>query len=251
MFHTHTRVTGAGQEDVTMKNTKRIFFDSGRVLVYPASGEWMFPVVYKEYCQKNKLKEKTLHLRLNYKRAMNFLHRMKSVTDENQEYTLFQQFYRKVFHGIKGKDNQTLIDACANGKVFDYDKYRFFDDVKPSIERLAGTYKLGLISDAWPSLANVFKKQNLFDYFNPFIISSMYGHTKEGYELFRIALKSIDEKPEECLFIDDAYGNCRRARETGMAVLRLERNKKQKRKSAIPVVRSIPEVEKFLEAMLG
>jgi len=51
------------------ENVKRIFFDSGMVLVYPRSGEWFYPTQYKEYCKKHLLPEKSIHQNLNFKKA--------------------------------------------------------------------------------------------------------------------------------------------------------------------------------------
>ena len=132
--------------------------------------------------------------------------------DENEEYNAFLEFYMILFHNIKGKDNNILIELCANASVKDYSKYSFYDDVKESITKLNLKYELGIISDAWPSLKSVYKVNKMLQYFEPFIISSIYGCIKQGYDLFRFALANAAQKPDECLFVDDSYANCKRAK---------------------------------------
>ena len=97
--------------------------------------------------------------------------------------------------------------------------------MEESIRRLKFKYDLGIISDAWPSLMSVYANKKMLSHFKPFIISSMYGCTKAGFDLFRFALANVAEHAEECLFVDDSYGNCKRARKLGMQVLILNRSR--------------------------
>jgi putative hydrolase of the HAD superfamily len=228
------------------ENVKRIFFDSGMVLVYPRSGEWFYPIQYKEYCKTHSLPEKNIHQYLNFQKAYISLSNKKNIKDENEEYSAFLEFYSILFNNIKGKDNSELIELCAAASVKDYTKYSFYDDVEESIKKLNCKYELGIISDAWPSLISAYRVSNMLKYFEPFVISSIYGCTKQGYDLFKFALANAAQQPEECLFIDDVYANCKRARKMGMQVLVLNRNKYHKQKSDILHVNNMKEVENIL-----
>jgi putative hydrolase of the HAD superfamily len=228
------------------EDIKRIFFDSGMVLIYPKSGEWFFPIQYKEYCKMKSLPEKSVYQYLNFRIAYNQLSSIKYIKDEDQEFEAFSRFYKNVFKNIKGKDNSELIELCTFASVKDYAKYSFYDDVEESIKKLNCKYELGIISDAWPSLKSAYRKNRMEKYFEPFIISSMYGCTKQGYDLFKFALANVAQKPEECLFIDDSHDNCKRAKRMGMQVLVLNRNKYHKQKKDIWHVNNMKEVENLL-----
>ncbi len=130
--------------------------------------------------------------------------------------------------------------------VYDNAKYCFYDDVKDSIMKLNCKYELGIISDAWPSLRNVYMSNGMTRYFEPFIISSIYGCTKQGLDLFKFGLANVAQKAEECLFVDDSYGNCKRAKKLGMQVIVLNRNKYHKQKTDIGIVHSMKELESIL-----
>ncbi|MBL8027161.1 MAG: HAD family hydrolase [Fibrobacteres bacterium] len=230
-----------------MPTIKRIFFDSGKVLVYPKSGEWMFPNKYKELCKNNNLPEKTASLERNFEVAMQNLAQHKFVLNELEEYSVFKKFYETVFKNEPYKNNETFIDSVTKAKVSDYDKYRFFDDVKPSIQRLKNKYNLGLITDAWPSIITLYKKAEMFNFFDPFVVSSIYGTTKEEKKLFKIALDKIPESPNECLFVDDSLVNCRIAKEFNMHAIALIRNNCSKTNLEMDFVTTLTDLEKYLQ----
>lgn len=54
--------------------------------------------------------------------------------------------------------------------VYNSDKYRFFDDALKVIPELKLKYKLAIVSDAWPSLKDVYEKNELYNYFDSFVL---------------------------------------------------------------------------------
>jgi len=228
-------------------NIKRIFFDSGRVLIYPKSGDWMYPNAYKEYCKLANLPDKSPQLHNNFETAMVYLLQQKTIKTEDEEYEVFKKFYAVLFSRINGKDNEELIEITTKAKVHDYNKYLFFDDVRDSISRMKSNYFLGIITDAWPSVINVYKKANMLEYFDPFIVSSMFGTSKPEKELFAVALNMIKERPEECLFVDDSISNCKIAQEFKMNVVALKRNSNMKEEDGIKVVANLFDLENLLK----
>lgn len=227
-------------------DVQRIFFDSGMVLCHPRSGDWFYPAVHKEYCEKRELPEKSFRQNLNFRRALAQLNLRTTIESEDEEYAAFHEFYATLFHKVDGKDRPELIEACAFASVRDYGKFVFYEDVPESIRKLSYKYDLGIISDAWPSLEGVYRKNDLRRYFNPFIISSQYGCTKAGLDLFRFALANVAEHPENILFIDDSAANCRRAAQLGMQVAVMNRSAYQKSKRGLLQLRDMAEMEKLL-----
>ena len=81
---------------------------------------------------------------------------------------------------------------------------------------LSKSYKLAVVSDAWPSLENVFRAVGLRDYFSSFIISSQKGITKPHELMYKTALEELGVLPEEAIFIDDNIKNCDGAMKLGI-----------------------------------
>ena len=65
----------------------------------------------------------------------------------------------------------------------DGERYRlknpvFYDDALAVIPELKGKYKLAIVSDAWPSLLDVYEENNMTSYFDSIILSSFIGASK-------------------------------------------------------------------------
>lgn len=62
-------------------------------------------------------------------------------------------------------------------------------------------------------------KFNLDDLFDEIIVSSMEGLSKPEKEIYKIALKRLNAKPKECIFIDNKLENLLPAKELGMKTI--------------------------------
>ena len=56
------------------------------------------------------------------------------------------------------------IELLAKDLVYNPKKYVFYDDALQVLSDLRGKYKLGIVSDVWPSLRDVYVKQGLDTY---------------------------------------------------------------------------------------
>lgn len=67
----------------------------------------------------------------------------------------FSNFY-KLFSENLPELQINNIEDLAKDMVYNTSKYVFYEDVKEVIPRLKNKYKMAVVSDAWPSLENVF-----------------------------------------------------------------------------------------------
>lgn len=212
-------------------------------MVYPKSGYWFYTEAYYSFCRENDLEKDPPQQVANLRKAYDFLTQNPLVKDLEEEYAVFHEFYQILFSGVEGKENESFIEICSKSKVLDFAKYAFYSDVADTIKALSKRFALGIISDAWPSIFRVYQDANMRQYFDPFIVSSMYGQTKAGSALFKIALSTIAEPASECLFVDDSIGNCLRAKDLGMQVIVLNREAEMTGDAGIAWVRSMKELE--------
>ena len=112
------------------------------------------------------------------------------------------------------KDEQ--IKGIAEDLVYNYNKYEFYKDAIDIIPELSKKYKLAVVSDAWPSLENVFKESGLRNCFSSFVISSVKGVAKPHQLMYKTALEELNVLPHEAIFIDDSIKNCDGAKEMGI-----------------------------------
>lgn len=198
--------------------SKAILIDSGRVLNGPRTGHWFItPNFFK--CVDKKIFKSLSKSEIDkaFGEAADYISEQKFILTEEEEYIHFLQYYRiffKYLPELKLEDEQ--IQLVTFDLVYNYDKYRFYDEVYEILPRLSKNYKLAIVSDAWPSLENVYIKADLRKHFSSFIISSQLGVTKPNKLMYETALNDLNISPEEAIFIDDNIKNCDGAKKLGL-----------------------------------
>ncbi|MFA6940065.1 MAG: HAD family hydrolase [Clostridiaceae bacterium] len=228
-------------------NIKAILFDSGRTLNIPRTGYWFITPEFFNIVHKDKLPENQEILENAMAEAVSFIDKIKYVKTEKEEYLMFKEFY-KIFLIKAGypEISDNIIDALAKDNVYNDDKFLFFDDVEPSLKLLNEKYKLGVVSDTWPSLERVFINKGLMKYFSVFIMSSIYGSCKSEKLLFKIALEKLNIKPSQAVFIDDSESNLIAAEKFGLIPILIDRYETEDLVSRFPIIKSLAELSKVL-----
>ncbi|MFC3749961.1 HAD-IA family hydrolase [Paenibacillus sp. GCM10012306] len=208
---------------------KAILFDSGKVLNGPVTGHWFispnfFNFIDEEiFCSIDKQTRNKAFYKAN-----TYISNQSLIRNEDEELYHFIEFYRIFAAELPqlglGEDQ---IKAIATDLVFNYEKYKFYTDAIELIPELSRTYKLAVVSDAWPSLDNVFKQVGLRDYFSSFIISSVKGVSKPHELMYKAALEELEVSPSEAIFVDDNIRNCDGAERLGIHSMVLSRDMKQ------------------------
>lgn len=197
---------------------KAILFDSGRVLNKPVTGHWFIPPRFFEFVDEQKYKAiDKKELDLAFHQASAYISKQKWIKNEDEEYAHFLEFYR-IFAAELPQLGLTdeIVTSITTDLVYNYEKYKFFSDAVELIPKLSKTYKLAVVSDAWPSLEKVFKQAGLRDYFSSFVISSVIGVTKPHEFMYRTALEDLKLSPSEVVFVDDNIRNCDGAHKLGI-----------------------------------
>lgn len=100
-----------------------------------------------------------------------------------------------------------------------------FKEVKAVLESLLGKYKLGVISNAFPSMDWIFDLLDIRKCFNVIILSCEVGKAKPDPLIYKKVLDCINVKASESIFIDDRIENIKKANELGFTGIYLNRNK--------------------------
>ncbi len=201
----------------TFKCVKALLFDSGRVLNYSAAGNWFITPNFFNYVDKKLFDAIPRSKRdFAFKKAGEYISTQKLIKTEEEEFVHFLKYYRVLFESVGLQVGEDNIEAITKELVFNYDKYIFYQDAKEIVPALSTEYKLAIVSDAWPSLYNVYKKAGLRDYFDSFIISSVIGTRKPDKRMFTEALQELEVAPEDAIFIDDNIWNCDGAAKLGI-----------------------------------
>ena len=235
---------------------KAVLLDSGRVLNRSATGHWFIPPRFFEYVDKQKwgnLEQK--RIASAFRAATEYINAQPLIHTKDEELLHFRKFYQ-IFSSqlpmLGLTDEQTNL--LASDLVNNAKKYVFYEDVLRVIPDLKQCYQLAVVSDAWPSLVDVFKENGVYDCFDAFVISSIIGVTKPNAKMYLTALEELKVSPEEAVFVDDNPANCLGAMKVGIHAVLLCRNKWQyllQKLLAVGkgyrVIRSIDRLERVIE----
>ncbi len=95
------------------------------------------------------------------------------------------------------------------------------------IKKLKEKYKIGLLSNfTAPWLREIIDKNNLWDLFDEYIISSEHKMIKPNNEIFYKMFEMLKVKPEEAIFVDDREKNTKAGETLGLKTI-LFKNKEQ------------------------
>ena len=109
-----------------------------------------------------------------------------------------------------------------NKNVNDYayifkSKPKLRKDVFKLIKKLKANYKTALLSDNFDDMTKTIRKSlYLKRYFDLVVFSNEVGLVKRENKVYKFIIKKLEDKPKECVFIDDKKENIERAGRLGI-----------------------------------
>jgi len=122
------------------------------------------------------------------------------------------QVWEEVQHKLNLSD-KTLTELRADFFVED----KMDPDLLNFIRLKRQTYKIGIISNAWPGVRELLTdKWKIADLFDDIVISAELGIVKPDPRIYQIALQNLQLQPEQAVFVDDIIENVTAAQDLGM-----------------------------------
>lgn len=189
-----------------MKNNKikAIIFDLGGVYFNSLSTKQ----IISSFIKKTKLSKKVIFsLLLNIKKQKKL---KKKIHDFNlgkiKENSLWK--YVRNITGIKKTDKELTEIILSN--------YKPIKSVQNLVKRLRKKYKIALLTNnnIWLDVLN--ERYNFYKNFDEIISSHSVQLAKPHVRIYRLMLKKLKLKPNECIFVDDKKINVEAAVKIGM-----------------------------------
>jgi putative hydrolase of the HAD superfamily len=157
--------------------------------------------------------------------GMTYLRDHHRLLTEEEECAQFQIFCELVLQGLgHPRPAADLVREIATAIVYQTDM-ELFEDTVPALDRWrARGQRLGVVSNAWPSLDRQYRALGLRHYFEAFVISAHLGWVKPDVRIFEAALGRLGLRPNEVLFVDDYPLHVLGARSLGLHGVVLARN---------------------------
>ena len=188
---------------------KGVFLDLGWTIFRPANSDW--------FVHQNMLKFTSLEAiyalpedkrTAAFNKALKYLDDHHLLTTEDEEVALFTGFY-KIIAAELPELGITMEQASEIGKfkVYDTSNYIFFEKSKETILKLKEKYKLGIISDTWPSADRILQSGGIEGLFDCKTYSCHLGISKPDKRMYLHALEQMGLPPEQTVFVDDWENN--------------------------------------------
>ena len=201
-----------------------VFFDIGYTIDYPASGDWMFTKCFYEIAGERLDKcSSDLINSARYKGA-EYLDMNHLIRDEEDEIKQFRQYYRIISECLNLDLTEDELMTVAKDRTYNMNNYVIYPDARRVIQKLSENFRLGIISDTWPSVENQLRSLDVFQFFSFTTYSFSLGVFKPDKRMYIDALQKCGCDAKETVFIDDSLQNLKGAAEFGITPVLIAAN---------------------------
>ena len=230
-----------------MSKIKAVAFDAGYTLLRPVWDEWFLPPRLFDFVDRQAWEalDPAIYRRA-YQAGYDYLDVIHDqVKTEQQEYEQFLGFF-EAFSQQAPQLNMTrpVCEALAEDHTYNDRKFVFYEDVKPALDRLKERYRLGVLSDTWPSLHRIFENYGIRRYFEAFVLSCDVGVFKPDPKIYQALVASFGLEPSQIVFVDDVLENLQGAQKAGIRPVQILR--KDLPTGPFPTVKNMAELEALL-----
>lgn len=225
-----------------LKDKKVIFFDVGYTLDYPASGDWMLTNRFYDLVgdKLNRYSFGEIHRAIS--KSYEYLERNHLVRTVEEETCQFIHFYSEISRNLALDLTKDEIKEIAFDRTYNMNNYIVYPDVEKVLKVLSKSYKLGIISDTWPSIEQQLCSIGVVDYFSTYTYSCFLGTFKPDERMYADALEKCGFPAKDTVFIDDSLKNLEGAEKLGITPILIAANSRSDVDSPYLKIHSLSEL---------
>lgn len=202
---------------------KHLIFDCGGVMVWPRLGEWNIPFGALEILGPRARDIYTSKYLTAHRTAVHLLDEDQLVPNVEAERRLRREYVLSMNAQMDWKLTTLELSRLADDFTDNINRYGLFEDVVIWLKRWKPRYKLGMLSDAMPSLLKFIDQWGLLNLLDAAVISTQIGAIKPDPKMYEAILQKLDADPSDCLFVDDRAVNLEGAVAAGMKAVQMAR----------------------------
>lgn len=190
-----------------LQDKKVIFFDVGYTLDMPASGDWMFTNRFLAEAGEKLESCGSAEVARAREAGLRFLTGCHLITAVEEECRQFFRYYAIVSEELGLGLSEEQIWQIARDRAFNMTNYIPYPGIHEVLDVLSKTFRLGIISDTWPSIEQQLDYIGVSRYFSFQTYNCCLGVFKPDRRMYLDALKKSGVSAEETVFIDDSVVN--------------------------------------------
>ncbi len=207
-----------------LKRKKVIFFDVGYTLDYPSSGDWIFTEKFYEVAGKRAAPYTLEEMQRASEVPLEYLDKNHLVMSVEEQYGQYVYLYSEISKNLALGLTQEEVNAIAYDQTYNVENVKAYPDAKHVLDVLSKSFKLGVISDTWPSLDMRLQAMGIREYLSFFTYSCFLGTFKPDRRMYEDALSKCGCRAEETVFIDDSVKNLDGAARLGITPILIAAN---------------------------
>ena len=190
-----------------LRDKKVIFFDVGYTLDKPASGDWMFTNRFLQEAGEGLKRCGRKEIDKAREAGLRFLAENHLITTVEAEISQFCRYYTIISDELGLGLSEGQREEIARDRACNMKNYIPYPGIGEVLETLGRTYRLGVISDTWPSIGRQLEYLGIDRYFAFETYSCYVGVFKPDRRMYLDALEKSGVSAEETVFIDDGVRN--------------------------------------------
>lgn len=207
-----------------LRNKKVIFFDVGYTLNYPVSGDWLFNEKFYGLAGDKLDRYSPAEIQSAKKKSLAWLDRHHQLQTVEEECRQFIHFYADISEALALGLTEEQVQELARDRSCNMNNYAAYPDTERVLKELGKSFRLGIISDTWPSIWQKLDSIGVTGYFSTFTFSYLLGTFKPDERMYRDALDQCGVPAEETVFIDDSLENLAGAKRLGITPILIAAN---------------------------
>lgn len=207
-----------------MSDMRALILDAGGVLVHPLHGDWTIPAGYRELLGDYARDVHSAAWRDACAAETDRLREDIVIDGMEAEYAMRLDFLRAVAPCMGWRLDESTLEALARDFTYNLARFAPYPDTCDWLARWQGRVRLGLLSDAMPSLRALLRESGLEGRFEAVVISSEIGACKPSPKMYGEICARMNVAPEDCLFADDKVCNLTGATDFGMRAVQMCRD---------------------------
>ncbi|MCK9171187.1 MAG: HAD-IA family hydrolase [Treponema sp.] len=185
---------------------KGVFLDLGWTLEFPRNGDWMITEAFCRACSQQALSGLSpFALKSALAEGFSYLaknHKVRSEEEEEKQFIHFYEIIAEKFPEL-GITSEKAADI-AHDRTYNMHNYELIEGSRETLIKLKQNgFKLGIISDTWPSVRTQLAYFDIMQYFDSVTFSCDLGVFKPDPAMYKDALDKIKLPPEQTVFVDD------------------------------------------------
>jgi len=177
-----------------MPERRAIFFDVGNTLLFPNRARMLAPLT----AERHPTLEQWQTLERRTKKEFD-----QGMLTGRVDHGFWWTFYTHLLEQL-GEDNRVrdrLVENTQNSANWD----QIPPGTRAALDRIAQRFRIAVISNADGGIERILSRCGIADCFGSITDSGIIGFEKPRAEIFHAALRSVNARPEESLYVGDVY----------------------------------------------